>query len=88
MSVIPDKTWKTVARPVAPASSERTPIVVAAMAAVRLVGGATVLAAGMIRHGLKIINATRMQRMMIEAQLYRNLHKHTNKNDDDLPVIH
>lgn len=29
----------------------------------------------------------RMQRALIEAELYRNRYRHTSKNDDDLPIV-
>jgi len=32
------------------------------------------------------IAEARMQKAMIEAELYRNRYLHTSKNDDDLPV--
>ena len=33
------------------------------------------------------IAEARMQKAMIEAELYLNRYKHTSKNDDDLPVV-
>jgi hypothetical protein len=33
------------------------------------------------------IAEARVQKAMIEAELYLNRYKHTSKNDDDLPVI-
>jgi hypothetical protein len=33
------------------------------------------------------IGEARLQKAMIEAELYRNRYMHTSKNDDDLPVI-
>ena len=36
----------------------------------------------------KAIAEARMQKAMIEAELYRHRYLHTSKNDDDLPVIH
>jgi len=29
----------------------------------------------------------RLQKALIEAELYRNHYRHTSKNDDDLPVV-
>jgi hypothetical protein len=54
--------------------------------------------AGRLRNSMAVIGRTlanafnaiaeaRMQRAMIEAQLYLNRYKHTSKNDDDLPVV-
>ena len=33
------------------------------------------------------IAEARVQKAMIEAELYLNCYKHTSKNDDDLPVV-
>jgi hypothetical protein len=33
------------------------------------------------------IAEARVQKAMIEAELYRNRYMHTSKNDDDLPVV-
>ena len=33
------------------------------------------------------IAEARVQKAMIEAELYLNRYKHTSKNDDDLPVL-
>ena len=33
------------------------------------------------------IAEARMQRAMIEAEMYLNRYKHSSKNDDDLPVL-
>jgi hypothetical protein len=33
------------------------------------------------------IAEARLQKAMIEAELYRNRYLHTSKNDDDLPVV-
>jgi hypothetical protein len=35
----------------------------------------------------EIIGEARLQKAMIEAELYRNRYMHTSKNDDDLPVV-
>jgi len=35
----------------------------------------------------KAIAEARLQRALIEAELYRNRYLHTSKNDDDLPVV-
>jgi hypothetical protein len=36
---------------------------------------------------LDAIAEARVQKAMIEAELYRNRYMHSSKNDDDLPVI-
>ncbi len=33
------------------------------------------------------IGEVRLQKAMIEAELYRNRYMHTSKNDDDLPIV-
>ena len=33
------------------------------------------------------IAEARMQKAIIEAELYRNRYLHTSKNDDDLPIV-
>ena len=33
------------------------------------------------------IGEARLQKAMIEAELYRNRYMHTSKNDDDLPIV-
>jgi len=33
------------------------------------------------------IAEARLQKALIEAELYRNRYRHTSKNDDDLPVV-
>ena len=35
----------------------------------------------------KAIAEARVQKAMIEAELYLNRYKHTSKNDDDLPIV-
>ena len=34
----------------------------------------------------EVIGEARMQKALIEAELYRNRYKHSSKNDDDLPI--
>jgi len=36
---------------------------------------------------IETIAEARMQRAMIEAEMYLNRYKHSSKNDDDLPVL-
>ena len=36
---------------------------------------------------MKVISEARMQKALIEAELYRNRYKHSSKNDDDLPIV-
>ena len=35
----------------------------------------------------EVIGEARLQKAMIEAELYRNRYMHTSKNDDDLPIV-
>jgi len=47
----------------------------------------TIAAAGQLLVTVyEAIAEARMQKAMIEAELYRNRYLHTSKNDDDLPV--
>jgi len=43
--------------------------------------------ARLLMHTMQAIAEARMQRTLIEAELYRNRYKHSSKNDDDLPII-
>ena len=38
-------------------------------------------------HVLEAIAEARVQKAIIEAELYRNRYLHSSKNDDDLPVV-
>ena len=38
-------------------------------------------------HVFDAIAEARVQKAIIEAELYRNRYLHSNKNDDDLPVV-
>ena len=40
-----------------------------------------------MRNIFEAIAEARMQRAMIEAELYCNRYRHSSKNDDDLPVF-
>ena len=52
-------------------------------AAVRkaIAGGARLL-----KHASEIFAEARMQKALIETELYRSRYRHTSKNDDDLPI--
>jgi hypothetical protein len=43
--------------------------------------------ARLLIHAAQAIAEARMQRALIEAELYRNRYKHSSKNDDDLPIV-
>ena len=46
------------------------------------IGGGTKL----LKRVAEVIGEARMQKALIEAELYRNRYKHSSKNDDDLPI--
>ena len=41
----------------------------------------------MVVNVYEVIGEARLQKAMIEAELYRNRYMHPSKNDDDLPII-
>ena len=43
--------------------------------------------ARLFMHAVEAFAEARVQKAMIEAELYLNRYKHSSKNDDDLPVV-
>ena len=64
--------------------ADRAPIALPVPAIVGLLRKAFVRSATLLMHAAQAVAEARMQRAMIEAELYRN---HSSKNDDDLPIV-
>jgi len=87
MSVIAEKRWKAETAAAPPASAKRASIVAGVAAIGRFIRTAIVSTGKHIWRALDVMTEARLQRALIEAELYRNRYKHSSKNDDDLPVV-
>jgi len=58
-----------------------------ALTIARRLRNALAAAGRMIVTVYETIGEARLQKAMIEAELYRNRYMHTSKNDDDLPIV-
>ena len=87
MSVTLHSTRKNVRFLATPGRADRSPIASFSLAIVSFVREAIVNTARLIGHAVQAVAEARVQRAMIEAELYLNRYKHSSKNDDDLPVV-
>jgi hypothetical protein len=84
MSVITHR--KDVEIRAAAGQADRAAIVSLMLAIVRFLRKAIRSGATLLMHIAEVFAEARMQKAMIEAELYLNRYKHSSKNDDDLPV--
>ena len=84
MSVIASKIRKNTEIPVTAGRIDRASITSTLSVAANIARKAAVKSARLFMHA---IAEARMQRTLIEAELYRNRYKHSSKNDDDLPIV-
>jgi hypothetical protein len=87
MSIVAHSTRKNVKLPATAGRADRLPIALAVPAIVGLLRKAFVRSARLLMHAAQAVAEARMQRAVIEAELYRNRYKHSSKNDDDLPIV-
>ena len=60
-----------------------TPVAVVA----RFLRKAIIGSASFFARTMQAVSEARLQEAKIEVELYRNRHKHSSRNDDDLPVV-
>ena len=84
MSVLTHR--KDVELPAATGQAGRAAIASSVPAIVRFLRTAIRSGARLLMHIAEVFAEARMQKAMIEAELYLNRYKHSSKNDDDLPV--
>lgn len=87
MSVIGHSTLKNVNFSAKADRADRAPIASPLPAIVGLVRNAMAKSTRLLMHAAQAAAEARMQRAMIEAELYRKRYKHSSKNDDDLPIV-
>ena len=86
MSVITHRAQKAASPPAAAGQVVRAPVA-ALLIVVAFLRSAIMRGAKWIATALQIIAEARMQRALLEAELYLNRYSHASKNDDDLPVV-
>ena len=87
MSLTLHSTRKNWGLPDVASRSDRKPAASPRTAIFRFIRNAAVKSAAFLVHAHVVFAEARMQKAMIEAELYLNRYKHSSKNDDDLPIV-
>ena len=87
MSLTLHSTRKNWGLPEVASRSDRRPAASPPSAIFRFIRRAAVKSATFLVHAHEVFAEARMQKAMIETELYLNRYKHSSKNDDDLPIV-